>query len=124
MPSDEAPGAQAHVLVERIAALLDESRALRLQLESAPQPNESASAEAERLLYFALASAIEAGLIRNDGGCADGPAPGEPAARADGRRVVGAAGSGTGRTPRVITPMSVYNVSSYPAGPPGAWRLR
>jgi len=29
-----------------------------------------------------------------DGGCADDLAPGEPAARADGRRVVGAAGSG------------------------------
>jgi hypothetical protein len=33
------------------------------QLERPPQPIESASAEAHRMLYFALAGAIEAGLV-------------------------------------------------------------
>ena len=55
------PAAQAHALVERLFALLHECRVLVPQLETARAP-ESPSAEAERLLYYALAGAIEAGL--------------------------------------------------------------
>ena len=50
-------------LIERVAALLEESNALRRTLER-PRPNESESAESERLLYFSLTGTIEAGLIR------------------------------------------------------------
>jgi len=55
--------AHAHSLIERVAALLEESNALRRALER-PRRAESASTESERLLYFALTGAIEAGLIR------------------------------------------------------------
>src|SRR5262249_60966249 len=55
--------ARAHTLIERVAALLEESNALRRALER-PRSTESASVESERLLYFALTGAIEAGLIR------------------------------------------------------------
>jgi hypothetical protein len=54
---------RAHKLIERVAALLEESNALRRTLER-PRPNESESAESERLLYFSLTGTIEAGLIR------------------------------------------------------------
>ena len=50
-------------LVERRFALLHECRVLVPQLKMARTP-ESPSAEAERLLYYALAGAIEAGLVR------------------------------------------------------------
>jgi hypothetical protein len=55
--------AQAHEFIDRLEALLEEVHALGQQLER-PRPNESASAEAERILYFTLVSAVEAGLIR------------------------------------------------------------
>jgi hypothetical protein len=57
------PEAQARGFIDRIAALLDEVDAVSQQLEG-PKPNESASSEAERVLYFALASAVKAGLVR------------------------------------------------------------
>ena len=53
------------VLVERLFALLHDCRALVPQLEAAgPEPPESISAQAERLLYFALVGAMEEGLVR------------------------------------------------------------
>ena len=61
--SDE-PAAQAHALLERLFALLHDCRALVPQFEPGGKRQESASAEAERLLYFALVGALEAGLVR------------------------------------------------------------
>jgi hypothetical protein len=58
------PATQAHAMVERLFALLHDCRALVPQLEAAPTPSESPSAQAERLLYFALVGALEAGLVR------------------------------------------------------------
>ena len=58
------PEAHTHALIHRIAAILNEVHELGQQLQRPPQPNESASAEVHRLLYFALAGAIEAGLLR------------------------------------------------------------
>jgi hypothetical protein len=57
------PAAQAHALLERLFALLHDRRAVVPQLEAATDP-EPVSAQAERLLYFALVGAIEAGLVR------------------------------------------------------------
>ena len=51
-PSDE-PAAQAHAPLERLFALLHDCRAVVPQLE-AGEVSESMSAQAERLLYFAL----------------------------------------------------------------------
>ena len=51
-------------LVERLFALLHECRALVPQLEGAGRDPERVSAQAERLLYYALVGAIEAGLVR------------------------------------------------------------
>ena len=62
-PSDE-PAAQAHALLERLFALLRDCRAAVPQLEAAGPDPEPVSAQAERLLYFALVGAIEAGLVR------------------------------------------------------------
>ena len=61
-PSDE-PAAQAHALLERLFVLLHDCRALVPQLEAGGDA-ESMSAQAERLLYYALVGAIEAGLVR------------------------------------------------------------
>jgi hypothetical protein len=49
--------------MERLFALLHKCRALVPQLE-AGGAEESMSAQAERLLYYALIGAIEAGLVR------------------------------------------------------------
>ena len=62
-PSDE-PAAQAHALLERLFALLHDCRAVVPQLEAARTDPEPVSAQAERLLYFALVGALEAGLVR------------------------------------------------------------
>jgi hypothetical protein len=59
----DEPTAQAVALVERFFLLLHECRLLPPQLETGPEP-EPASAQAERLLYYALMGAIEAGLVR------------------------------------------------------------
>ncbi len=61
---DETPEARAHVLVEQLVALLHDCRRLLPQLEAPRQDPESASAEAERVLYFALVGALEAALVR------------------------------------------------------------
>ena len=61
--SDE-PAAQAHGLLERLFVLLHDCRAVVPHLEAAPSNPEPVSAEAERLLYFALVGAIEARLVR------------------------------------------------------------
>jgi hypothetical protein len=62
-PSGE-PAAQAHALLERLFALLHDYRAVVPQLEAAPTDPEPVSAQAERLLYYALVGAVEAGLVR------------------------------------------------------------
>ena len=62
-PSDE-PAAQAHALLERLFALLHDCRAVVPQLEAAGPEPESVSGQAERLLYYALVGALEAGLVR------------------------------------------------------------
>jgi hypothetical protein len=51
-------------MVERLFALLQDCRAIVPELEPGSACGESESAAAERLLYFGLASAIEAGLVR------------------------------------------------------------
>jgi len=60
----EEPAARAVALVERLFALLHECRALVPQLEAAGADPEPVSAQAERLLYYALVGAIEAGPVR------------------------------------------------------------
>jgi hypothetical protein len=60
----EEPAARAVALVERLFALLHECRALVPQLEGAGSDPEPVSAQAERLLYYALVGALEAGLVR------------------------------------------------------------
>jgi hypothetical protein len=58
------PAAQAHPLVERLFALLHDCRAVVPQLEAARTDHEAVSAQAERLLYYALVGGIEAGPVR------------------------------------------------------------
>jgi hypothetical protein len=60
---NDEPAAQAHALLERLFALLRDCRAVVPQLE-AGGVSESMSAQAERLLYYALVGALEAGLVR------------------------------------------------------------
>jgi hypothetical protein len=60
---DESPEALAHALVGRIFDLLHECRAVVPKLEMPPARPESASAQAERVLYVALLGAIEVGLV-------------------------------------------------------------
>ena len=64
MTDEPEPEARAHALVERRFALLHECRALVPQFERPQTSPETPSAEAKRLLYYALAGAIEAGLVR------------------------------------------------------------
>jgi hypothetical protein len=52
----EEPAARAAALVERLFALLHDCRALVPQLEGPGSEPESVSAEAERLLYYALSA--------------------------------------------------------------------
>ena len=59
-----SPPRRAVALVERLFALLHDCRALVPQLEAAGTDPEPVSAQAERLLYYALVAAIEAGLVR------------------------------------------------------------
>jgi hypothetical protein len=58
---DGSPEALAHSLVDRIFDLLHECRAVLPKLETPPARSESASAQAERMLYLALLGALEAG---------------------------------------------------------------
>jgi hypothetical protein len=50
--------------MERVLRLVTEGRLVLRSLEQPPTPGESSSAEAERILYCTLMSAIDAGLIR------------------------------------------------------------
>jgi hypothetical protein len=61
MPTNasEEPAAQAHALLERLFALLHDCRAVVPQLEAAATDPEPVSAQAERLLYFALVGATQ-----------------------------------------------------------------
>jgi hypothetical protein len=59
----DEPAVRAHALLEHLFAILHECRALVPQLEHGPD-DESRSGEAECLVYYALAGAIEAGLVR------------------------------------------------------------
>jgi hypothetical protein len=59
-----SPLAQAHDLVARLLDLLRECRTLLPLLEAPRHHPEPSSAEAERILYFALLGALEAGLVR------------------------------------------------------------
>jgi hypothetical protein len=58
------PIERAPALVERLFALLLDCRAVVRELEPGKQREESSSAEAERLLYYTLAGAIEEGLVQ------------------------------------------------------------
>jgi hypothetical protein len=64
MASDD-PEAAANALIGRVAEILNEAHALVRELEL---PNSAtgrtAHAEAQRVLYFALVSALEVGLFR------------------------------------------------------------
>ena len=93
----EEPAARAVALVERLFALLHECRALVPQLEGAGPDPEPVSAQAERLLYYALVGAHRGRPGAHGRGRADRAAPGESAARADGRGVACAAGAAAGR---------------------------
>ena len=56
-PRDDSPTEPAHRLVERIFALLGESRTVQGHLME-PGPSESPSAQAERELYSTLLAAL------------------------------------------------------------------
>jgi hypothetical protein len=64
MPASDEPTAQAQAIMERVLRLVTECRAVLRALEHPGEAGESSSAEAERILYFTLMSAIDAGLIR------------------------------------------------------------
>src|SRR5215471_15288935 len=66
-PSEE-PTAQAQAIMERVLGLVRECRVVLRALEHPPKTGESSSAEAERILYFTLMSAIDA-AHEDDGGC-------------------------------------------------------
>src|SRR5262245_33455637 len=63
-PGDEEATAQAQAIMERVLALVRECRLVIQALEHPPKTGESSSAEAERILYYTLMSAIDTGLIR------------------------------------------------------------
>ena len=50
--------------MERVPGLVRERRVVLRALERPGEADESSSAEAERILYFTLMSAVDAGLIR------------------------------------------------------------
>ena len=62
--SSDEPAAQAHAIMERVLALVRECCMVLGKLEHPPMSGESSSAEAERILYYALMSALDAGLIK------------------------------------------------------------
>jgi len=57
-PGSDEPTAQAQAIVERVLGLVRECRVVLHALEHPPKPSESSSAEAERIFYFTLMSAI------------------------------------------------------------------
>ena len=66
-PGSDEPTAQAHAIMERVLGLVTECRAVLRALERPGEPGESSSAEAERILYFTLMSAIERRAHQDDG---------------------------------------------------------
>src|SRR5262245_39475102 len=62
--SNEPTAVQARAIMERLLGLVKECRLALRALEQPPKAGESSSAEAERILYFALMSAIDAGLMK------------------------------------------------------------
>ena len=60
-PASDEPTAQAQAIMERVLGLVRECRVVLRALEHSGEPGESSSAEAERVLYFTLVSAIDAG---------------------------------------------------------------
>src|SRR5262249_7030677 len=60
----DKPTAQAQAIMERVLKLVTECRQVLSALERPGEARESSSAEAERILYFTLMSAIDDGLIR------------------------------------------------------------
>src|SRR5215468_5278343 len=62
--SNDEPTAQAQAIMERVLRLVTECRSVLRALERPSEPGESSSAEAERILYYTLMSAIDAGLIK------------------------------------------------------------
>ena len=64
MPSNDKPTAQAQAIIERVLGLVRERRLILRALERPSEAGESSSAEAERILYYTLMSAIDEGLIR------------------------------------------------------------
>jgi len=63
-PTSDEPTAQAQAIMERVLALVRECRVVLCALEHLGEAGESSGAEAERILYFTLMSAIDTGLIR------------------------------------------------------------
>ena len=64
---DRSPEARADALVRGLFEMLHECRTLLPMLADPPASQESTSARAERLVYFALLGALEAGLVRTVG---------------------------------------------------------
>ena len=62
-PGSDEPTVQAHAIMEQVLGLVRECRVVMHALEH-PPTTASSSAEAERILYYTLMSAIDAGLIR------------------------------------------------------------
>jgi hypothetical protein len=63
-PASDEPTAQARRSWSACSKLVTECRAVLRSLQHPPKPGESSSAEAERIIYFTLMSAIDAGLIK------------------------------------------------------------
>ena len=63
-PWSEDPPAQAQAIMERLLRLVSDCRFVLRALEHPGEAGESSSAEAERILYFTLLSAIHDGLVR------------------------------------------------------------
>ena len=63
-PENDEPTAQAQAIMERVLRLVRECRLVLRALERPTERGESSSAKAERILYFTLISAIDAGLLR------------------------------------------------------------
>jgi hypothetical protein len=61
-PTSDEPTAQAQAIMEQVLKLVTECRVVLCALER-PEAGESSSAEAERILYFTLMSAIDDGLV-------------------------------------------------------------
>jgi len=63
-PASDEPSAQAQAIMERVLRLVTECRAVLRALERPSNSGGSSSAEAERILYYTLMSALDTGLIK------------------------------------------------------------